>query len=554
MNSNLRIINSILVTGLCLVFSVPVQAQKDTSGKGGIDIVSSFKPVLRQTAKINFGASPAPVDTTKARLNYEIPNQNMLFAYQPGTLKPLALDVDSNGVFDNSSYVKAGFGSLRTPFVQAGISFGDGKTAGLNIYARHVGSDGKRDYQKFSSTNVRLAGFFKSGNNLEWNAGIGMKQDRTYKYGYEPQSLVFSPDSLKQQFQTISGRLGFRNINKTEFGLTYAPDLRIDVFNDNHDNAESNTVVNLPLEKSIGKEFTVNLGLTFDLTRVSPKGKSAINNTMYFISPSVLYKTSNINVQAGIRPSWDNKTFKMFPNVLADISSSDSRFTFQAGWTGYIRKTTYMYLASQNPWLWIPGEFKNTWIEERFAGFKGSVGDHFTYSAKAAFNKVNNQPLFVNDTTSGLGGKSFRVVNESRINIVNFGSEIGVNFQEKFSLTAGLQFNQFTGLKDNAKAWGLLPLELKTAMRMQIIKDLWLKGDLFAWSGPSYRKGDGSAGKLDGAMDLNAGLEFRITRNINLWTQFNNIFNKTYQRWNQYPVYGFNFVGGIVFSFDQKNR
>lgn len=131
---------------------------------------------------------------------------------------------------------------------------------------------------------------------------------------------------------------------------------------------------------------------------------------------------------------------------------------------------------------------KTPGLKKDFAGFKGSVGDHFTYSAKAAFNRVNNQPLFINDTTAGLGGKSFRVVNERRTNVVNFGSEIGVNFQEKFSLTAGLQFNQFTGLRDNAKAWGLLPLELKAAMRMQIIKDLWLKGDLFAWSGPSYLK------------------------------------------------------------------
>ncbi|MGQ0738797.1 MAG: hypothetical protein ACT4OJ_07030 [Bacteroidota bacterium] len=554
MSNRTGIVKRIFLMGFGISLFGISNAQKDTTGKGGIDIVSSFKPVLRQTAKINFSATPPPADTTKAKLNYEIPNQNLLFAYQPGTLKPLALDIDSGGRFDNSSYIKAGFGSLRTPFVQAGFSFGDGKTAGLNIYARHVGSDGKRNYQKFASTDVRLSGFFKSGNNLEWDAGIGMSQDRTYKYGYEPQTLVFNPDSIKQNFQTISGRAGFHNINKTAFGLTYSPEVKIDVFSDNHDNAESNTVVNLPLQKSIGKEFIVNLGLTFDLTRVSPQNKSAINNTMYYISPSVLYKTKNINVQAGIRPSWDNRTFKMFPNVLADISSNDSRFTFQAGWTGYVRKTTYQYLASQNPWLWIPENFRNTWIEERFAGFKGSVGDHFTYAAKVAFNRLNNQPLFVNDTTTGLGGKSFRVLNESRINVVNFGGEAGVTFHEKFSLTAGLQFNQFTGLKDNAKAWGLLPLELKTAMRMQIFKDLWLKGDLFAWGGPQYKKKDGSAGKLDGAMDLNAGLEFKITKNINLWTQFNNIFNKTYQRWNQYPVYGFNFVGGIVFSFDQKNR
>ena len=59
---------------------------------------------------------------------------------------------------------------------------------------------------------------------------------------------------------------------------------------------------------------------------------------MYYISPSVLYKKSNLNLQVGIRPSWDNKSFKMFPNILADIGTEDQRFTFQAGWTGYLQK------------------------------------------------------------------------------------------------------------------------------------------------------------------------------------------------------------------------
>ncbi len=532
-----------------------VFAQKDTTGKGSIDITSTFKPVLRQAAKINFQASPPPADTTKAKLNYDMPNQNLLFAYQPGSLKPLALNIDTAGVFDNSSYIKAGFGSLRTPFVQAGISFGDGKTAGLNIYAKHVGSDGKRDFQKFAKTDVRLSGFFKTGNH-EWDASIGMNQHRTYKYGYEPQTLSFPNDSIKQNFQTIAARIAMHNIDKTEFGLTYWPEVKIDIFSDHLKNSESNTVLNLPLEKTIGsaKEWAVNLGITFDLTRLTPKNKGVVNNTMYFISPSVLYKTAKVNAQAGLRPSWDNGTFKLFPNILADINTYDKRFTFQIGWTGYVRKTTYQYLASQNPWLWLPATFRNTWVEERFAGFKGSITDHFSYAAKVGFNKLTNQPLFVNDTTAGFGGKSFRVVNESRINVVNLGGELGYSIHEKFSLITGLTFNQYTGLKDNAKAWGLIPLELKTAMRLQIIKDLWLKGDLFMWSGPSYMKKDGSAGRLGGATDLNAGLEFRITRNINLWTQFNNIFNKSYQRWNQYPVYGFNFTGGVVFSFDQKNK
>lgn len=544
----------ILFTSIGVFSMATLFAQRDTSGKGGVEIISAFKPVLREAAKINFNPTPPPADDTKPKLTYNIPNQNLAFAYQPGSLKPLALDIDSGGRFDNSSYIKAGFGSLRTPFLQAGISFGDGKTAGLNIYAKHVGSDGKRDFQKFTNTNVKLSGFFRSGNNLEWNAGIGMKQDRLYKYGYVPQTLSFSNDSLKQNFQTISARVGFHNINKTEFGLTYSPEIKIDVFSDNLKNSESNTVVHLPLEKTIGKVFAINLGVTFDLTRLSPNNKTALNNTMYYLSPSVLIKTSKINAQIGIRPSWDNKTFKMFPNVLADISTEDHRFTFQAGWTGYVRKTTYMYLAGENPWLFLPDEFKNTWIEERFAGFKGSVADHFTYAAKVGFNKLNNQPLFVNDTLTALGGKSFRVVNESKMNVVHFGGELGYNIHEKFSLITGVTFNQYSAFQDQAKAWGMIPLELRAAMRLQIIKDLWLKTDLFTWNGPKYKKKDGSVGDLAGATDLSAGLEFKITKNINLWTQFNNIFNKEYQRWNQYPVYGFNFVGGVVFSFDQKTK
>ena len=120
-------------------------------------------------------------------------------------------------------------------------------------------------------------------------------------------------------------------------------------------------------------------------------------------------------------------------------------------------------------------------------------------------------------------------------------------------MVAGWNFNQYTGLKQEQKAWGLIPLEMNVAMRVMVIRDLWLKADVFGWNGPQYKKANGDNARLNGALDLNAGLEFRITRNLNLWAQFNNITNQEYQRWNQYKVYGFNFVGGVVFSFDQKN-
>lgn len=536
-----------------ILIGMQVQAQ-DTTKPKSVDITSAFKPSLREPAKINFNAAPPVADTTRPRLQYDIPNPNLLFAYQPGTLKPLALQIDSTGSFDNSNYIKAGFGSLKTPYVQAGFSFGDGSTAGGSLYAKHVSSQGNRDYQDFANTEIKINGYYKTAKNLEWNAGLGFRQDKTYKYGFEPPTLTLPDDSLQQRFRTISARGSLRNLTATEFGLNYHPELRIDIFNDFLKNSESNTVLHLPLEKSLNQDFAVNLGLTFDLTRFSPKGKDAINNTMWYLSPSVLYKSPSFRLTAGIRPSWDNGEFKMFPNIMAEVGTSDQRFTLQAGWTGYVRKTTYQYLASQNQWLWAPAELKNTWIEERYAGFKGAVGDHFTYSAKVGFNRLNNQPLFINDTSAAGDGKSFQVVYADRINVLNLGGELGYTVEEKFSLITSLYMHQFTGIKGQEYAWGLLPLELNAALRVQVMKDLWIKGDLFGWSGPKYMRKDGSDNNVKGAFDLNGGLEFRVRKNISLWAQFNNIFNKEYQRWNQYPVYGFNLVGGIIFTFDQKNK
>jgi hypothetical protein len=541
-----------LIAGLLLVCAASVVQAQDTLKGKSVDVVSAFKPVLREAAKINFNAAPPPVDSTKPRLQYALPNQNLLFAYQPGTLKPLALDIDSGGKWDNNSFVKAGFGSLKTPFVQLGISLGDGKTAGLNIYAKHVASEGKRDFQQFSHTDAGLNGYFKTSKNMEWNARIGFISDKTYKYGYLPVTMNFPEDSITQKFNTISGRVGFHNINRTEFGLSYAPELKIDIFSDNQQNNESNTVLNLPLSKRVGELFEVKLGLTFDLTRYKPDNKSAINNTAYYLSPSVLFKKQNINLSIGARPSWDNKSFVMFPNITAEIATNDKRFAVLGAWTGYLRKTTYQYLASQNPWLRAPAALTNTRVEERYGGFRGAAGDHFSFSAKAGVNTFRNQPLFVNDTTAADGGKTFTVLNEPKMDVLHVGGELAYTLQEKLSVTAGLKFNKYkTQLLD--KAYGLLPLELNAGLRVMVIKDLWLKTDLFMWDGARYLEKDGSSSTSKGAVDLNAGLEFKITKNLNLWTQFNNIFNKEYQRWNQYPVYGFNFVGGIIFNFAQKN-
>ena len=545
---------AIIILGFGMLSFGISYAQDTTKKKGTVDITSAFRPVLKESAKINFNASPAINDTTKPRLNYDIPNQNLLLGYAPGSLRPLALDIDSGGFWDLNSYIKAGFGSLKTPYVQAGFSFGDGRTAGLNIFAKHISSSGKILYQDYRNTNVDLKGFFQTSKSLEWNAQLGMRQDRYYKYGLDPTVSHIPPkDSLEQNFQTWRGGVGFHNINRTQFGISYSPEILINVFNDERKNSESNTYINLPLQKAVDKVFSVNVGATFDLTRYRPDSKSALDNTFWYISPSILFKTPKVNAQVGIRPSWDNKTFKLFPNMLIEASTEDQRFTFQAGWSGFVRRTSYQYLASINPYIDAPADLKNTWVVERYAGFKGSLGDHFIYNAKLAYNKYKNQPLFVNDnSTLNIYDNTFRVIYEPEMKAVHFGGEIGYTEQEKLSVLASIKLSKYFDIQENDKAYGLVPFEMKGTARFQVIKDLWMKTDVFLWDGAQYKTPAGNSAQLDGSFDVNAGVEFRITKNLNLWAQFNNILNREYEPWKLYRSYGFNFLGGIIFAFDQK--
>ncbi|RPD46705.1 hypothetical protein [Paracnuella aquatica] len=539
-----------LAGSLFIALGLGAQAQ-DTTRKREVSVTSTFKPELREAAKINFNAAPPTADTTRPRLQYTIPNQNLSLAFQPGSLKPMALQVDTGGRFDGHNYAKLGFGNLSTPYAQVGLSLGDGKTSGLNLYGSHVSSKGKRPFQKFSNTEVEANAFLQNARNGEWQARIGTVQDRYNRYGFQPDTLKFPEDSLRVKYATIRGRLAYRNLEPTKYGLNYAPEIRIDIFNDGLSNSESNTYLYLPLSKNISNRFTAKLAAETNLTRYKPEGKDAVSNNYFLLAPELRFHNANVQVQAGIKPAWEGGGFKVLPNVTAEFGIASKGFTVQLGWLGYFRSSGFQYLANFNPWIWAPDTVYNTRIEERYVGVKGSVGDHFSYNVRAGSNRLNNQPLFVNDTASG---KSFQVLNESKMTNVYIAGEMGYTWGERVSFNTMLRLNNFSGLRDNDKAWGLLPMEFTSRLRVQILKDLYATADMFAFEGARYLTKGGDGRRQKGAVDLNAGMEFGIAKNIKLWAQFNNIFGKEYQRWNQYPVYGFNFLGGVVFSFAQNGN
>jgi hypothetical protein len=538
----------------CLL-GAAAQAQEPNKGKT-IDVTSTFKPVLREASKINFNATEPAVDTTKPRLNYNIPAQNLFFTYQPAGVHPVALKVDSMNAWQYSNYIKAGIGNIHQPFVKAGFSFGDGKQTFFNLFANHYTSKGELPFQKNSQTSVAAAATYKTNKNLEWNAGLGFRSDDYYLYGFQPETLPYTKEDLRQRFQTIEGKIDFRNLSPTEFGLNYHPSIKVSSFSDKWDpkGSEINTVVNLPLEKTFGddEKFSFNIGAIANLTnykRDDATDKLDIKNNLYQIATAVSVKLTNLNLHAGILPSWDQKKFHMLPNIMADISTNDKLLTLQLGWVGNYDKGSYQRFASINPYLAQPDSLLNTRVIDLYGGLKGTMGDHFTYSAKIGIVTYHNMPLFVNDN---FDGKTFEIRYEPKMNDLQLHSEIGYTVGEKFNATAGLTLNNYYNLEREKDAYGLIPVELNAAIRWQLIKDLFFYSELWTWNKPRFLGKDGNSYKGDKAFDLNAGAEFRITKNFNLWVQLNNLLNDEYQRWNQYKVFGFSILGGITYSFNTK--
>jgi hypothetical protein len=247
----------------------------------------------------------------------------------------------------------------------------------------------------------------------------------------------------------------------------------------------------------------------------------------------------------GITPSWNNKVVSILPNLYGEFQLQKKVFMIQGGWVGRFINNSFRTLSNENPYIADPVFFYNTKEMQYYGGIKATVGKHFTFNAKAAYISYRDMPLFINDQVIG---NSFLVVNESKLDNFQIHGDMNFISQDKFTLTAGLDLNTYTGLNDNTQAWGLYPLKLQGSFRWNAFKQVLFKADLAAFSGAKAL--DFSQVKtMKGGTDISAGAEFKINSKFSAWLDFDNILNSKYEKWNNYHVYGFQAIGGVIIHF-----
>ncbi len=530
--------------------AVSFAQRKDTLKKTStIDINSAYKPVLRNAVKINFSATHVNADTTVPPLTYNIPAQNLFYTYQPIPLNPLALQQDTNLYLGLRNYVKVGYGNLSTPYVSAGFSFGDGKKFLANVYADYISSKGKLLYQDYSKLHVKgAASLFLPSNEVYVAAGLRMREN--FLYGFDTSVYKYSKKDVRQQFQDITAKIGIRNTRVGEFNLHYNPSLEISNFNNVNKLTETSFILSAPVEKQFGEVFAFRVEGRADVTRYSTKNQPVnvqLNNNVFQVSPSLVFSTPRFSINGGITPTWDNGKFVWLPNVYAEAYIKENVFAFQAGWVGRLTKNTYRNLSEINPYLKPFTSQLNTKEIEYYGGIKGTLGKHFTFNAKAGYLSYNNLPFFINDTATD--NKAFVISNESKVKNLRIHADMSFVSKEKFTVTAGLTLNGYTLMKNNARAWHTLPMEFTSSLRWWAFKRVLLKADFYAFGKQHYLEKENVSKVLAPGSDFSAGVEFKINKTFSAWMDVNNIFNTKYERWNNYPVYGMNLMGGVRVNF-----
>ncbi|WP_298733758.1 hypothetical protein [uncultured Chitinophaga sp.] len=522
----------------------PVQAQ-DSLKQETIDIISTYQPKLRDAAKLNLTASLPGTDTARPRLLYQVPALNLAFMYQPVPLKPLALGKDSLSALQNN-FIKGGFGNYKTPLIQAGFGSNRNEKFNYGLYGSFISSKGNIKNQDYSALNVLASGTYYSPL-FEINGSVGFDRNVIHYYGYDHTMFDFSKGDVKQAFNQGTLQVGLKNRPLNDWALQFAPKAKFILFNDAFDRKENTAIINVPVSKQLVQDLFLKAEGVLDLSTFKEDNQEQINNNVVAIHPAFEIIKPGFTLHAGVNPTWTNSKFYLLPDIVNESHLIRKKVILSSGWISYIDKNSFRNLANKNPFIGqYPGDILNTRVEEKYTGIKGTLGSHFNYNTKFAAVTWHNLPLFVNDTTVG---NTFLIKNEDQLRAFQLHAEIGYIEEEKFQVRLSGDWYNYNKQYTEVKAWHMIPFQANLYGQYTVGRHLHLDANLYALSGSYYQLANKDFAKTKGAVDLNAGANYDVGRNFNVWVTANNLFNSHYQRWNGYPTYGFNIVGGVMIKF-----
>jgi hypothetical protein len=208
-------------------------------------------------------------------------------------------------------------------------------------------------------------------------------------------------------------------------------------------------------------------------------------------------------------------------------------------------------LVAQFPWIDGPEKLAMTTKDSKYLEVNMTSGKRLSYGFSFSLDDYENLPLFNkimsnNRNTSGL---LYQTAFEKKASTIQFDANLRYQFSDVLLLSNKFKYIQFNSIQVNAKPWGILPIELNSQISWVPSKKLLLNGGVQYWSGATLYNESTLPYDLNNALNINAELHYNLTSKWNIWIKGDNLLDKPYERWADYPSLGVQFIAGIVYSF-----
>lgn len=514
-----------------------------------IEVVRPYKPVLADAVKIRRNPDLENEVPFKPALSYNIIDKKLNLNSNIKELQAQRMADEQQHIL-NHNYVKIGAGNFNTALGEIYVNTGNDEALQTGAFFKHVSQQGSLDKQQFS--NQELGVFGRSiSDDFALSGKLIYDRKSTYFYGFDP--LVAAPaDMSKQRFSNIAAEGEIISNYSKSSSFDYSANVSAYQFSNIDDARESSVLVKTYLNKEISK-FNLGLNASADLTTTKDIAYK-IGNNILRANPYLKIKSNSFELNIGaniIQEFGTNSRLNIFPAVSAELPIIPGYASLFAGVNGDVLKTSLKDLASENPFL-----SKNIGIQNSlekmnvYAGIKGNASAEFGYKVMAWYKTMEDFQLFVNNPA--LINRFDVIYDKGQSEIFGLEAEISLRASDILSLSGKAQIFDYK-LATETEAWFKPSLRLISNAKAQINQKVFIDAELL-FQGESLARVNAAGGTfanktMKGFIDLSAGAEYKVNKNIGVYIRANNLTGQSYQRYLYYPKLGLTVLGGVNYTF-----
>lgn len=524
------------------MFPVLIQAQTGVETEE-VDVVVGYTPVLADAVKINISAAMPENNSKPDTLEYQVDPHLFKVSNAKLPIKPIALPKETDEPLDNV-YAKAGFGTQMTPLLEAYINSNRSEKYNLGVFGQYISSNGSLENQDYSHLNTGASGKLFFDKKVTVPAELFYTNDVVHYYGYNDDDTSFDALDTKQKFDYYGFNIGIENIEENAIKVDYKIRGGFSKINDIHKYNEINPYIYGWVETQLDNGHEAGGSLFIDNYQYD--GPIDYKNTIIAFKPHYNIINDNWSIKAAFEFNVDDGgEFAPLPDAEFSYDLIGDKLVFIVGVNAFLQRNSFKNLTDANPFLGDTIDFNNSIVNELYAGIRGSTYGNFSFSVKGYQKIISDMPFYLNQEEDT---RKFDVVySDAKLTGANL--ELSYFTAGKLRILGAVDGFVFSELNEFDKPYHTPTLNWTLSSGYYFNKKFNMNLDVFS-ANKTYALLPGDVTEeIEGHIDFNLGATYKYSKYFNIFLNLNNLTGSKYRQFYNYPVYGFQAIGGLSFSF-----